>query len=67
LNAYVKIDTIDNEKVDFDFIKTYSIVLATDLSFERQVKISKMCREHKIKFVSADCHSAYCRLVNDFG
>jgi len=29
LNAYVKIDTIDNEKVDFEFIKTYSIVLAT--------------------------------------
>jgi hypothetical protein len=37
------------------------------LPFPEQRALAAMCSEKKVKFISADCRSAYCRLVNDFG
>lgn len=37
------------------------------MNFKEQTKISKICKAKNIKFISADCKSAYCRLINDFG
>lgn len=50
-----------------DFVSKYTIVLATEISFEEQLKISKICREKGVKFVSADCLGAACRMTNDYG
>lgn len=48
-------------------MKTYSLVLATEISLYDQIKISKICREHKVKFISADSIGFTCRIVNDLG
>lgn len=42
-------------------------MLASELAYPEQIALAMMCREKKVKFISADCRSAYCRLVNDYG
>ncbi len=67
LNSYVKIDSISIEKVDKEAISGYSLVFISEFSLNDQKRLAGLCRESKIKFTSADCRGAYCRLVNDFG
>ena len=48
-------------------IGAYTVVLASELAFPEQLALAMMCREKKVTSISADCRSAYCRLVNDYG
>lgn len=64
---YVKIDTIELKAVTPEILKTYSLVLATEIPLLEQTKFAQICREHKVKFISADSIGFTCRIVNDLG
>jgi hypothetical protein len=63
----VKIDSINIEKLNQETIAGYSLVFVSEFSLNEQKRLAGLCKESKIKFISADCRGAYCRLVNDFG
>ena len=43
LNSYVKMDTLAQAQLTPDIISTYTIVLATHLPYQQQVKIAEIC------------------------
>ena len=63
----MKIDSINIEKINKEVITDYSLIFVSEISFKEQKRMVEICRESKVKFISADCRGAYCRLVNDFG
>ena len=67
MNCYVKVDTISREALTAETLAKYTLVFATELGFAEQVKYATICREKGVKFVSADCFGAACRITNDYG
>ena len=37
------------------------------MDYEEQFVMNDFCRKNNVKFISADCKGAYCRLLNDLG
>jgi ubiquitin-activating enzyme E1 len=67
LNIYVKIDTIKESELSAETVKKYHVVVTTELPIPRQLDINQWCRAGGVKFVSAECRGAFCRVLNDFG
>jgi ubiquitin-activating enzyme E1 len=61
------VDSTSKASLTAEFLSTYTLVLATDISHSEQLKLSAFCLEKKVKFISADCFGAACRITNDYG
>lgn len=64
LNYYVKVSVLGNSLSTIDAIKsakleTYNIVVVTDLPLASQKMVNDYCREHGVKFISADALGVY--------
>jgi len=48
-------------------LESYTVVLIIDLNLKNQILVNEYCREHGVKFISADVYGVYGRIFNDFG
>lgn len=65
LNQYVPINVIDD--LTPEIVKSYSVVVATNLSLQKQLELNKLTHENNIKFISADVRGLFAQAFVDFG
>ncbi|KAG0686485.1 E1 ubiquitin-activating protein [Pichia californica] len=65
LNQYVPINVID--ELTPDIIKSYSVVVATNLPLSKQLELNRLTHDNNIKFISADVRGLFAQAFVDFG
>jgi len=66
LNPYTNVDNYTGEITD-SYLSNFTVVVATECSYERQLKINDYCHAHGIKFISSDTVGVFGRIFCDFG
>mgnify|MGYP004706445827 FL=1 len=65
LNQYVPIKAID--ELSPEIIKSFSVVVATNLSLDKQLELNEITHQNNIKFISADINGLFAKAFVDFG
>lgn len=65
LNQYVPINVVD--ELTPEIIKTFSVVVATDLPLAKQIELNTLTHQNNIKFISADIRGLFAQAFVDFG
>ncbi|KAF9387292.1 SPS-sensor component ptr3 [Podila verticillata] len=66
LNAYVPIRVLEGE-LTTDKLSQFKVVVMTDTSLEKQLKINEYTHANGIHFISAETHGLFASAFNDFG
>lgn len=66
LNPYTAV-SVHNGEIDHAFLKQFTVVVATECSYERQLSINDFCHNNGIKFISTDVAGVFGRCFCDFG
>lgn len=70
LNPYVSITTVTDDVINHQHVLSkYQCIVATELTFDDQIKIDSFCRNHSppIPFISCDVFGVFSYLFCDFG
>lgn len=66
LNPYTAVKIYEDELTE-EFLSTFTVVVATECSIERQIEINNICRKYDVKFISSDTAGVFGRIFCDFG
>jgi ubiquitin-activating enzyme E1 len=66
LNSYVSVN-LHVEKLDYDYLTQFQVVVLTDSSFDEQINMGKFCHMKQIKFLVAETRGTYGKIFCDFG
>ncbi|GAV27416.1 hypothetical protein PMKS-000883 [Pichia membranifaciens] len=65
LNQYVPINVVD--ALTPEVIKTFSVVVATNLPLSKQLELNELTHANNIRFISADVRGLFAQAFVDFG
>ena len=66
LNPYTAVD-VHEGAVDDAFIAQFTVVVATECSYERQLQLNDACRKGGVNFIATDTAGVFGRAFCDFG